>query len=110
MLWMQSWNLKEGKARAFQEWEQKNEDLIRKHAPPGWTYRGTYFYVLGFGRYSVANLWECSTYGDFDAWREHGDETFTRLIEEAGEFSSEDVGESALLRGVGDTRIVEPEE
>ncbi len=109
MLWMQSGNLKEGKWRAYQEWIQKNEDLFRKTAPTGWIYRGTYFYVLGFGRYSTSTMWECTTYGDFDTWREHTDETWLRLAEEAGAFFTDDIGESVLLREAGDTKIVEPE-
>ena len=110
MLYITSGNLKEGKAGAWQEYVQKNEDLFRKHAPPGWTYRGTYFYVLGFGRFSTASLWECTTYGDFDTWREHDDETWMRLNEEAGAFFNNDNGESVLLREAGDTKIIEPEE
>lgn len=110
MLWIQSGNLKEGKVRAFQEWVKKNEDLFTKSAPPGWTYRGTYFYVLGFGRYSTATMWESSTYSDFDTWREHTDETWLRLAEESGAFFTDDAGESVLLREAGDTKIVEPED
>ncbi|MFQ5553057.1 MAG: hypothetical protein ACE5EW_05000, partial [Thermoplasmata archaeon] len=110
MLWIQSGNLKEGKARAWQEWVQKNDDLLKKSAPPGWTYRGTYFTVLGFGRFSTTWMWECATYGDFDALREHTDETWQRLSEEAGAFFTEDPGESVLLREAGDTKITEPEE
>lgn len=110
MLYILSGNLKEGQARAFQEWVKKNEDLTRKSVPPGWTYRGTYFYVLGFGRYSVASMWECTTYGDFDAWREHADETWLRISKEVGAFFTDDPGESVLLREAGDTKITEPEE
>ncbi len=110
MLWIQSQNIKEGKAHAFQEWLEKNEDLAQKTAPPGWTYRGAYFYVLGFGRYSTAIMWECTNYGDFDAWREHTDETWIRLGEEGGKFFTDDVGESVLLREAGDTKVLEPEE
>jgi hypothetical protein len=110
MLHIQSGNLKEGQAREYQEWVGKNEDLFQKHAPPGWTYRGTYFYVLGFGRFSTASMWECTTYSDFDTFREYKDETWNRLIEEGGKFFTDAPGEAVLLREAGDTKIVEPEE
>jgi len=71
MLYMTSFSTKDGRLREFQDWVKKNEDVIKKSAPRGWTYRGTYGYVLGFGRFAGAQMWECNRYGDFDAWREH---------------------------------------
>ena len=108
MLYMTSFNAKEGRARELQEWVNKNEDVIKKSAPRGWTYRGTYGYVLGFGRFGGAQLWECSKYGDFDTWREHNDPAWTRIGEQFQEFLTEDPGESILLREIGDVKIIEP--
>ncbi len=108
MLYMMSFDAKEGRAGELQAWVKKNEDVIKKSAPRGWTYRGTYGYVLGFGRFGGAQMWECSKYGDFDAWREHNDPAWIRLFEEFQEFLTEDPGESILLREIGDVRIVEP--
>jgi len=108
MLYMQSYNIKEGKMTDFQMWTKKNEDAIRKSAPKGWSYRGTYAYVLGFGRFTAATLWECSKYADFDAWREHKDATWMRLWSDMQDLGTSEVGESILLREIGDTRIVEP--
>ena len=107
MLYMTSGNIKEGRMKEFQAWTKKNEDLFMKHAPKGWTYRGTYGYVLGFGRYGIASLWECSKYGDFDTWREHRDETWVRLGEETGDFFIQGEGEAVLLREIGDVKIME---
>jgi len=107
MLYMTSGDIKEGRMKEFQTWTKKNEDLFMKHAPKGWTYRGTYGYVLGFGRYAVATMWECGKYGDFDTWREHRDETWTRLGEEEGDFFIPGEGEAVLLREMGDVRIME---
>jgi len=67
MLYMTSFSTKDGRLREFQDWVKKNEDVIKKSAPRGWTYRGTYGYVLGFGRFAGAQMWECNRYGDFDA-------------------------------------------
>lgn len=92
----------------FQTWTKKNEDLFQKYAPKGWTYRGTYGYVLGFGRFHAAAMWECKTYSDFDAWREHNDKNWIRLNQEIGDFFTNEPGEAVLLREIGDTKIVEP--
>jgi hypothetical protein len=107
MLYMTSFNVKEGRGKEFQSWVKKNEDVLRKSAPRGWTYRGTYAYVLGFGRYGGAQLWECNKYGDFDAWREHDEPAWNRIGEEFEDFLNEIPGEAILLREMGDTRIIE---
>jgi len=107
MLYMTSFNLKEGRVREFQAWVKKNEDLFQKYAPKGWTYRGTYGYVLGFGRFGAATMWECRTYGDFDNWREHDEPTWMRLFGEMQDLVTNDIGESVLLREIGDVRVLE---
>lgn len=108
MLYIMNGNVKEGKMIEYQQWVRKNEDLMKEHTPPGWKYLGTYAYVLGFGHHHIASLWECETYKDFDNWREHNDENWLRILEEAQDFFSTDPVESVLLREIGDTRIVEP--
>ena len=108
MLWIQFGNIKEGRYKDFQAWTKKNEGLLEKHAPPGWAYRGTFGTVLGFGRYNVAVMMECSKYGDFDALREHKDETWDRLNEEATDFFLPGEAEAMLLREVGDVKVLEP--
>ena len=107
MLYMQSFNIKEGRMKDFQKWIKENEGMMQKHAPKGWTYGGTHAYVLGFGRYHAATIWQCSKYGDFDAWREHDDATWNRLGEEWSNFALPDAGEAVLLREMSDTIIME---
>ena len=107
MLYMQSFNVKEGQQKEFQEWIKKNEGLLRKHAPKGWTYWGTHAYVLGFGRYHAAMIWQCSKYGDFDTMREHDDPTFVRLFEEFDAITDPSFSEAVLLREIGDVKIIE---
>ena len=89
MLYINSFNVKHGMQKEFQAWAKKNDDLFRKLAPPGWTYRGTHAYVWGFGRFGAAMMWEINKYGDLD------------------DFTSEVPGESVLLRELSDTRIIE---
>ncbi len=110
MLYMTSFNVKEGRLREFQAWVKKNEDVMQKSAPRGWTYRGTYGYVLGFGRFAGAQLWDCNKYGDFDAWREHNDPAWNRIAEEFDGFLNEQIGESVLLREMGDVKVIEGRE
>jgi len=109
MLVMMNFNLKEHKAREFQRFVKENEKTIADHAPPGWKYRGTYFYVLGFGPYVGAEFWEISDYADFDAFRNHDDPTWLRLMEQSMEFGLAEPTPSWLLREAGDTKITEPE-
>ena len=59
VLYIFNHNLEEGQAESFQKFIKKEKTLV-KHAPKRWKYLGTYFYVLGFGPYSAADLWECS--------------------------------------------------
>ena len=108
MLWIQFGNVKEGRQKELQAWVKKNEGLLEKHAPPGWLYRGTFGTVLGFGRYDMAQIWECKKYGDFDTFREYDEGTWNRLNEEVVEFFLPGFGEAILLREIGDVKITEP--
>ena len=108
MLYLMNFNIKEGKNQEFQKFLKDNEKAIAKCAPKGWTYQGTYFYVLGFGSYSAVDLWECTNYADFDTWRNHDDPTWLRLGVESMEFATADPAPAWLLREAGDTKILEP--
>lgn len=110
MLWITNFNLKENKSVEYQKFIQENEKAIAEHAPKGWKYLGTYFYVLGFGQNQAAQFWECSEYGDFDTWRNHDDATWNDLLKQGIGFTTNVFTNSWLLRKVGDTEIVVPEE
>ncbi len=108
MLYIFNYNLKENKMKEFQKFIKQNEKAISKHAPKGWKYLGTYFYVLGFGPCHATDLWECSDYADFDTWRNHDDPTWLKLWEQSMEFSTPELVPAWLLREAGDTKIAEP--
>lgn len=108
MLYIANYNLKEYKATEFQKFIKENEKTLAKHAPKGWKYMGTYFYVLGFGPYVAATFWECSDYADLDTLRKHKDPTWIKLQQRAMEFSTPEPTPSWLLREAGDTKITEP--
>ena len=111
MLYVMNFNLKEYKQKEFQKFIKENEKTLAKHAPKGWKYMGTYFYVLGFGPHYGACFWECSDYADFDTSRKHQDEdpTWSGLWEQILEFWTPEPTPAWLLREAGDTKITEPE-
>jgi len=108
VLWISNFNIKEYRMKEFQRFIKENEKTLAEHAPKGWKYMGTYFYVLGFGPYMGAIFWECSDYADFDTWRKHDDPTWLKLMEQSMEFGTPEPAPAWLLREAGDTRIHEP--
>jgi len=110
MLWIQNFNIKENKVLEFQKFIKENEKTLAKHAPKGWKYMGTYFYVLGFGPYGIAGawFWECSNYADLDTWRDYDDPIWSKLSEQIVEFGTPEPIPAWLLREAGDTKILEP--
>ncbi len=103
-----NFNLKQYKATEYQKWIKENEKSMAEHAPKGWKYMGTYFYVLGFGPYTGATFWEISDYADFDSLRNHDDPIWIKLLEQSIEFGTPEPTPSWLLREAGDTIITEP--
>jgi hypothetical protein len=104
-----NFNIKEGKFKEFQQFIKDNEATKAAHAPKGWKYIGTYFYVLGFGPYHGMTIWEISDYADLDALRDHDDPIFWDLVEKWLDLQTNDPMPGWLLRGVGDTQITEKE-
>jgi hypothetical protein len=109
MLRIYNFNIKEGKMKEFQQFIKKNEATKAAHAPKGWKYMGTYCYVLGFGPYHGAVLWEITDYADLDTLREHDDPIFWTLMEQWLDFTTNEATPGWLLREVGDTQITEAE-
>ncbi len=108
MLYLINFNIKEGMAEEFQKFLKDNEKALAKCSPKGWTYRGDYFYVLGFGNYTAVEIWEITDYADFDTYRNHDDPTWLRLTKQGMEFTTADNTPAWLLREAGDTKITEP--
>jgi hypothetical protein len=108
MLYMINYNIREGKMKEFQAFIKKNEKAYREHAPKGWKLVGEYCYVLGFGPYCAAELWEISDYADFDTFRNHKDPTWLQLLEKSMEFQTTEPTPAWLLREARDTKITEP--
>jgi hypothetical protein len=101
-------SLREKAAGAYREWLAENLGALQEHAPPGWTYAGTYFTVFGFGKHDVEGRWELANYAALDAAREHTDETWNRLNAESGAYFEPTVsGETSLMRSAEDVRIIE---
>ena len=107
MLRISNFNVKEHKMQEFQKFVEENQDTLAKHAPKGWKYLGTYCYVLGFGPYHVAIMWEITDYADLDTLRNHDDQVFWDLIEKKYAPLMHEATPGWLLRKVGDTKITE---
>ena len=103
-----NYNIEENKLKEFQEFNEKNQKTKAEHAPKVWKYLGTYCYVLGFGPYHAAVMWEISDYADFDTIRNHDDPVFWNIIEQFLDLTAHDPTPGWLLREVGDTKITEP--
>jgi hypothetical protein len=56
------YDVKPNRNAEFREWLGANDSVMREHSPEGWTYRGTYFTVRGFGEYSNETRWEIADY------------------------------------------------
>jgi hypothetical protein len=108
MLWISNYNIREGRMTEYQKYVKENEKKIKEHAPKGMKFLGVYFYVLGFGPYHVAELWEISDYADLDAFRNHNDPAWLKLMEESAEFATNEPIVSWLMREAADTKITEP--
>ena len=109
MLYIVNFNLKENNLKEYKKFVKENEKTLAEHAPKGWKYLGIYFYVLGFGLYHCAVLWEISDYADFDTFRNHDDQVYWKWTEKSMGYATNEPVQSWLLREVGDTKITEPE-
>ena len=67
-------------ASEFRSWLSENSHAIAEHATDGWTYRGTFFTVRGFGDFSNETRWEIADYEALGAG--FGDEDNVRLTQE----------------------------
>ena len=110
MLRISNFNIKEHKTKELQKFIEDNQETIAKHAPKGWKYLGTYFYVMGFGPYQLAVMWEITDYGDLDNMRDHDDPVFWDLIEKKFSLLTNEPTPGWLLRKAGDTKITESKE
>lgn len=88
-----------GRVNEFIDWVRANEDDLREHNRPGWSYLGTWFTVGGFGDYTGESRWSLESY---DALGEgFGDETAQRLLSEFLAITDHVHREVTLLRAAG---------
>ncbi|NNF69333.1 MAG: hypothetical protein HKN01_06145 [Acidimicrobiia bacterium] len=106
MQYITRYSLKDGVAVDFRDWVQKNGQELNEHAPEGWRYVGTFFTVMGFGKFEAETRWEVEDYSTFGGG--FGDETFQRLFHEWNEFINPNLpGETYLMKSAGDVAIME---
>ncbi len=100
------YHIKPKQAEAYRAWQLENDQAFRDHAPPGWSYVGTWFTVQGFGRYEAESRWELDDYGALGSG--FGDEVNQRLLQEWSEFGDDSrSGETYLMKSAADVAILE---
>ncbi len=106
MQYVSRYHLKPLKLTEYRQWLLDNESLLVEHAPAGWTYLGTWFTVMGFGKYECESRWELDGYGTLGAgW---GDETNQRLMREWMEFTDDTRdGENYLMKSTEEVNVFE---
>ena len=105
MQYINRYYLKPLKGTEFREWLLENEPLIAENAPAGWTYLGTWFTVMGFGKYDCETRYEIDDYGTLGAG--FGNETYQRLMLEWMEFIDlTQAGETYLMKSSTDISIM----
>ncbi len=78
MLFINRYNLKDGKIAEFRRWILESRDTFEEGCPEGWHYLGTYLTVRWLGQFDVETHWELDDYGVLGAG--FGDEAFQALL------------------------------
>ena len=103
MLYVWSGNLKEGKEKEYKEWVLKEYiDLMKKHADPGWKFRGIYGPSMSLGTRDVTEIWEFDKFADMDKVISNEDPVVNRLLSESISFFQPGSCRGHVLRDVKD--------
>ena len=99
------YDVKPDRAGEFRAWIVNNEDALQAHAAEGWTYRGTYFTVRGFGDFSNESRWDIADYAALGSG--FGDEDGIRLTQEWMAFVDQTRPfQATLYKSAGDVDIL----
>lgn len=74
-------SVEKGRQIEFMDWINANDERLREHSRPGWTYLGTWVTVGGFGAYTGETRWSLEGYESLGS--DWGDEVAQQL---GGEF------------------------
>ena len=103
MMYVWSGNLKEGKKKEYKEWVLKEYiDPMKKHAVPGWTFKGIYGPSMDLGSRDVTEIWEFEKFADIDKVVESTDPIVNRLLDKSYEFFQPGSCRAHILRDVKD--------
>jgi hypothetical protein len=103
MLFINRYNLKEGKNAEFRRWILENRDTIAEGCPEGWHYLGTYFTVRMLGQFDVETHWELDDYGALGAG--FGTEAVQRLLGQWFSFADGQV-QACLMKSAEDVDVL----
>jgi hypothetical protein len=105
MQYIVRYNLKPLKAEQYREWLKKNARVYKEGVPPGWKYLGTWFTVLGFGKYACEDRWEVKDYADLGSG--FGSEELQKAFLESTEMIEQSTGETYLMKSAEEVIIME---
>jgi hypothetical protein len=103
MVYINRYNLKEGKNAEFHRWILENRDVLTEGSPEGWRYLGTLFTVRGLGQFDAETHWELDSYSALGAG--FGDESFQRLLGEWLSFVDGQI-EASLMKSAQDVEVL----
>jgi hypothetical protein len=99
MQYVYRYNLKEDKSAEFRQWllGRAGREILTE----GWSYLGTWFTVLGFGRWDCESRWEVDGYGSLG--KQFINEDAEKVFAEWLDFI--DGGEAFLMKSAEDVQI-----
>jgi hypothetical protein len=98
--------LRSGKAEAYRDWLNKNDQVLRDGAPEGQEYLGTWFTVQGFGDYDAESRWELEDYASLGAG--FGSDQFQALMQEWEDFADTARPQQSVLMKSEDDVLIAP--
>ena len=110
------YTVKVGQEQAHQKWVTENDERLRKGAPPGWKYIGTFTAVYSTEKHAGGYrlLMELDSYGALDAGAatmKDSNSEWNKLVLESSKFTDADWNmpwSSELLKNVMDATIWDP--
>jgi hypothetical protein len=113
MYWVQSYFLKQNKGPEFQKWLQ-SEEAKSLHAAvereTGLRYMGTFWAILGFGKYDCEDWFEAPNWATLDKIRDS--EAMGKIYQRFFELDVVDFSrpsETRMLRSTSDVLVFEPD-
>ncbi len=117
MLYITSGSFKEGKAKVFQDWWTKEENIkkLKDSLPNGVKHIGTYVVVVSSADHDFEQWWELDNWASLDAWKKEVDNPNSNYHKTMKELKKElrgvvEFGRTKFLRPVKESTFIQPED